>query len=565
MSCVILFSSPESNGRQNLLKESAFIIFLFLSFSHVYSFLLFLLPLPLPASCVSPRPNDKRYIPLLLDCFVSVFHYVTVCVMLQLLLFSSELFCMCSLSSSALSFIAYSPFCLPFPAYTCFNTFSSSSWFFSFFFTLFSPVSSIFSLNSLLLPVNNVPSSPLCIPGEMLSCHSDEPDIEEGNPKDWFVSFEPLYLFLSLCHSPHITTHQIQYHPFQSSLNAEAAELLEILTRFELEGVCFAFDQILEKEKHKLQELKLQPPTKHQQQQLTSKMTTTTSTAATSTSVVSSPPSSGQQLPQPPKPFHPPSQHPQLQPFSSSSSTATTTSSSLTTSSGPTSTSTSTPGVAAPPSSHHHLPHPPPPSSAITTTTTSPPVTTTIQYDPLTGKCSLYSLDFTCCLLLLSASLIDCSTSPAFSIDWRKKEPFSRSLCLSVFSFSSFLFSSEFKSTQTLILSLAMCEWEWDTHSLLSQIKEKGGRKGKKWTLNYTVVFCQECCPACRNTSHDDVCNDDDADKMKVGEREGREKFPAKRSHSKMVMAMTRDASLSSPSLCCSVLFCSVIPNLLSV
>jgi len=160
-----------------------------------------------------------------------------------------------------------------------------------------------------------------------------------------------------------------------SSLNAEAAELLEILTRFELEGLSFAFDQILEKEKHKLQELKLQPPTKHQQQQLTSKMTTTTSTTATSTSVVSSPLLSGQQLSQQPKPFHPPSQHPQLQPFSSSSSTATTTSSSLTTSSGPT--STSTPG---PPSSHHHLP----PSSAITTTTTSPPVTTTIQYDPLT-------------------------------------------------------------------------------------------------------------------------------------------------------------------------------------
>lgn len=31
----------------------------------------------------------------------------------------------------------------------------------------------------------------------------------------------------------------------QTSLNNEAAELLEILTRFELEGVCFAFDQIL--------------------------------------------------------------------------------------------------------------------------------------------------------------------------------------------------------------------------------------------------------------------------------------------------------------------------------
>ena len=35
----------------------------------------------------------------------------------------------------------------------------------------------------------------------------------------------------------------------QSSLNQEAAELLEILTRFELEGVCYAFDQILASER----------------------------------------------------------------------------------------------------------------------------------------------------------------------------------------------------------------------------------------------------------------------------------------------------------------------------
>lgn len=37
----------------------------------------------------------------------------------------------------------------------------------------------------------------------------------------------------------------------QSSMNLEAAELLEILTRSDLEGVCLAFDQILKKEKEK--------------------------------------------------------------------------------------------------------------------------------------------------------------------------------------------------------------------------------------------------------------------------------------------------------------------------
>lgn len=30
----------------------------------------------------------------------------------------------------------------------------------------------------------------------------------------------------------------------QSTISSEAAELLEILTRFELEGLCFAFDRI---------------------------------------------------------------------------------------------------------------------------------------------------------------------------------------------------------------------------------------------------------------------------------------------------------------------------------
>lgn len=34
-------------------------------------------------------------------------------------------------------------------------------------------------------------------------------------------------------------------------MNSEAAELLEILTRSDLEGVCLAFDQILRKEKEK--------------------------------------------------------------------------------------------------------------------------------------------------------------------------------------------------------------------------------------------------------------------------------------------------------------------------
>lgn len=34
-------------------------------------------------------------------------------------------------------------------------------------------------------------------------------------------------------------------------MNSDAAELLEILTRSELEGVCLAFDQILKKEKEK--------------------------------------------------------------------------------------------------------------------------------------------------------------------------------------------------------------------------------------------------------------------------------------------------------------------------
>ena len=40
----------------------------------------------------------------------------------------------------------------------------------------------------------------------------------------------------------------------QSSLNADVAELLEILTRFEIEGVCFAFDQILLSKKATLQQ-----------------------------------------------------------------------------------------------------------------------------------------------------------------------------------------------------------------------------------------------------------------------------------------------------------------------
>lgn len=33
--------------------------------------------------------------------------------------------------------------------------------------------------------------------------------------------------------------------PFLQPLNADAAELLEILTRFEVEGLCFAYDKVL--------------------------------------------------------------------------------------------------------------------------------------------------------------------------------------------------------------------------------------------------------------------------------------------------------------------------------